>query len=308
MTRVVLLGPQRRPTIDKVVRSLEIDGPIATVNAGWLERERDDSELDGLLGGRSANLALYERWLDVLERDPELRAAELEHRAVRDELQRLYLVQLDAAMETVLALSEVSGVRPRSQAAAQADAEAALRLVDRQHLARVAQVNGDFAAAWRPGERAVVAEHRESVRHILQQTGGLAVTGGNVAVLLHVLQLFNVVAQLPATVVAWSAGAMALTDRVLLFHDWAANQPSPPEFAEDGLRVVPSVVALPHARQRLRLANATRMGVLARRMAPARCLVLEAGMRVDLLPDGSLPAGARVLGEDGRLATLEPAA
>ncbi len=308
MTRIVLLGPQRRPTLDKVVRSLEIEGPIAAVTAGWLERERDDAELDGLLGGRGANLALYERWQDVLERDPELRAAETEHRAVRDELQRLYLVRLDAAMETVLALSDVTGVRPRNQAAVLADAEVALRLVDEQHLARVDRANDDFAAAWTPGERPVVAEHRESVRRILQQTGGLAVTGGNVAVLLHVLKLFDVVAQSPGTVIAWSAGAMALTDRVLLFHDWAANQPSPPEFAEGGLGVVTSVVALPHARQRLRLADGTRMGVLARRVAPARCLVLEAGMRVDLEPDGSLPAGTRVLGEDGRLATLEPVA
>ena len=39
--RVVLLGPQRRPTLDGVVRSLGLAGPdrpgrFATVTAGWL--------------------------------------------------------------------------------------------------------------------------------------------------------------------------------------------------------------------------------------------------------------------------------
>ena len=57
--RVVLLGPQRRPTLDSVVRSLGSGGPWATVTAGWQEREPDDGELASLLGGAgSVNLGL----------------------------------------------------------------------------------------------------------------------------------------------------------------------------------------------------------------------------------------------------------
>src|SRR5580765_8065545 len=55
---VTLLGPQRRPTLDRVVQSLGIDGPIAAVNAGWQDREADDGELLSLLGGRGVNLRL----------------------------------------------------------------------------------------------------------------------------------------------------------------------------------------------------------------------------------------------------------
>jgi hypothetical protein len=74
--RVVLLGPQRfRPTVRDAVRSLDMEGPIATVTAGWEEREPEDAELDDLPDGRSANLTLYRRWLDVCERDAELVAA-----------------------------------------------------------------------------------------------------------------------------------------------------------------------------------------------------------------------------------------
>src|SRR5881397_4002192 len=46
---VTLLGPQRRPTLDRVVQSLGIDGPIVAVNAGWQDREIDDAELLSLL-------------------------------------------------------------------------------------------------------------------------------------------------------------------------------------------------------------------------------------------------------------------
>ena len=84
--RVVLLGPQRRPTVDAAIRALGLagtgfdgagfDGPVATITAGWREREPDDGELSGLLGGRDTNLGLYRRWLDAQERDPGYAAAE----------------------------------------------------------------------------------------------------------------------------------------------------------------------------------------------------------------------------------------
>ena len=54
--RVILLGPQRKPTVDAVARALSLDGPVATITAGWQEREPDDAELSALLGGRTASL------------------------------------------------------------------------------------------------------------------------------------------------------------------------------------------------------------------------------------------------------------
>ena len=59
--RVILLGPQRRPTVDTALRLLgTLDGPAATVTAGWQEREADDGELSRRLGGRDTNLEFYE--------------------------------------------------------------------------------------------------------------------------------------------------------------------------------------------------------------------------------------------------------
>jgi hypothetical protein len=121
-----------------------------------------------------------------------------------------------------------------------------------------------------------------------------------------VLRLFEVEANLPATIVAWSAGAMALTQRLVLFNDYAARGPTHAEVYDAGLGVVRAVVLLPHARRRLRIDEPMRMGVLARRFAPARCVVLDDGVRVDLTEAGDLPPGARVVDDDGRITAVEP--
>jgi hypothetical protein len=302
-----VLGPQRRPTLGQVVRTLEPDAPLATVTAGWQEREPDDGELRRILDRPTANLGLYARWLDVLDRDREFAAAQREHDAVLDELRHAYLVQLDAALAALYAIARDEATRPRVRAAALADAQAVVRLVDDRHLTRVARAREDFDGAWSPGERDVIAGHRDEVREILERVRGLVVAGGHVGVLLSVLRLFTVPSPIPATVIAWSAGAMALTERVLLFHDHPPQGPASAEFYDSGLALVHGLVLLPHARRRLRVDDLVRMSALARRCAPAPCVVLDDGMRLEVGPAGTLPPGARVIGPDGRIGTAEPA-
>ena len=74
-----------------------------------------------------------------------------------------------------------------------------------------------------------------------------------------------------------------------------------------GLSVVRDGVPLPHARARLLLDDTARMAVFARRFAPARCVLLEAGTRIDVSPDGAWPPGVRVLGDDGHMTAREAA-
>ena len=100
---------------------------------------------------------------------------------------------------------------------------------------------------------------------------------------------------------------MALTDRVVLFHDRAPQSPSHAEVYDEGLGLMEGIVLLPHARRRLRIDDNLRMSVLARRFAPAICVVLDDGVRLDVTPDGGLPPEARIVTEDGRVATLETA-
>jgi hypothetical protein len=255
--RIILLGPQRRPTLEGVARSLLAGpgpaGPVAAVTAGWQEREPDDGELVALLasaGGRAVNLALYRRWLDVRDRDPEYRAGELRLAGLLAELQEVYLLRLDYAMQAVYAV---------------------------QRRSAPASASGDAL-----GEAAEAA--------------ALVIAGGHVGVLAEVLHLFNVAAALNgAPVIAWSAGAMALADRIVLFGDRSPRGPGHAEVYGSGLSLLRDVVLLPHARARLLLDDAPRMAVLARRFAPARCVPLEAGTRIDVPADGAWPPGIRTI-------------
>ena len=304
---VVLLGPQRRPSVQHVVRELGLDAPLAAINAGWRERETDDGELRELLGGRTVNLALYSRWLDVHERDREYGHAEREHEAALDELRRLYLTQLEHALRAAYDVASGTEGRPRLRGSALTDAVEVVRLVDRQHVARVRAAEAAFDAAWRPGERPAVTAHREEVRRLLGEAEALAVAGGHVGDLARVLRLFDVEPHLPRGVVAWSAGAMALCERIVLFHDFVAHGVAQTEVLGDGLGLVPGLVALPHARRRLRTNDPVRMSVLARRFAPARCLVLDDAVALRLAADGGLPADARLVREDGAIAQVSAA-
>ena len=82
--------------------------PVATITAGWQEREPEDTELSTLLGGRAVNLSLYRRWLDVQDRDPQCAAAERELAGTLAELQDLYLLRLDYALQAVYAVQRAS--------------------------------------------------------------------------------------------------------------------------------------------------------------------------------------------------------
>ena len=303
---VTLLGPQRRPTLDTVAASLRLEGPIATVTAGWQEREPADAVLSERLGSRDVNLALYRRWLEVQDRDPEFAVAQRQLQGVLDEVQDIYLLRLDHALQAVYAVQRRSG-DDQLRVGELAEAVAAVRDLDAAHLRRISDVRREFNQAWQPHDRPVIAEQCAAVACLLSDAVVLVVAGGHVGVLTDALHLFDVAASLRSPVIAWSAGAMALTDRIVLFHDRAPQGPGHPEVYGSGLSVLRNIVPLPHARARLLLDDAPRMAVFARRFAPARCILLENGTRVDTDSDGTCPPGTRMLAEDGRVTSLESA-
>jgi hypothetical protein len=301
--KVILLGPQRRPTLDAVAASLALDGPVATITAGWQERESADSELSELLDGRDVNLTLYQRWLDVQEHDPEFATAERLTRDVLDDVQEIYLLRLDHALRAVDEISRL-GDNGSYRADELTEAIAAVRELDATHLRRVNGIRGEFYARLQPHRRPLIAEHRAEIERLLGEAVAVVIAGGHVGVLTDTLHLFNVAPFLRSTVIAWSAGAMALTDRILLFHDRAPQGPGRPEVYGAGLSVLRNLVALPHARARLLLDDVPRMALFARRLAPVLPVLLENGARVDTGTDGACPAGTVVLAVDGRVTAL----
>jgi hypothetical protein len=167
----------------------------------------------------------------------------------------------------------------------------------------VADVHADFESRWKPGERPAVAAERSTVEELVREAAAVAIAGGQVAVLLNRLRLFGLPQLLEgATVLAWSAGAMAIADRVVLFHDSPPHGPGHAEVFGAGLGLAPGLLPFPHARRRLRFDDEHRVLLTARRFSPTVCVPLDDGERVDLL-DGEwrFSAGTRRMGHDGSL-------
>lgn len=304
--KVVLLGPQRHdPNLNAAVRTLELQGRLATVTAGWQEREADDAELCDHLGHQCVNLELYRRAGEVFRRDPELDAA---HQARQERLHRmqdLYLIRLNHAADACHTLA-ASDAPDALKSQEMSGAVEALRALDAFHLRRVGEVHSEFVERFRPLEREGVAAQRAELASIFRDVAALAVAGGHVAVLLNRLRLFGIAELLDdRPVIAWSAGAMAVSERVVLFHDDPPHGPGHPEVVENGLGLIPRVVALPHARYRLHLDDPGRVSLMARRFAPAACVPMDGGARLDWNGTGLwAPPGNFLMEESGSIREL----
>jgi hypothetical protein len=95
---------------------------------------------------------------------------------------------------------------------------------------------------------------------------------------------------------------MVLAERVVLFHDHPPQGAGNAEVFEAGLALIRAAVFLPHAASRLATADAARVALLARRLAPATCYTLDDGSRL-LWRRGQLAdaAGSHWLARTGRL-------
>jgi hypothetical protein len=278
---IVLLGAQRfDPTLGDAVRTLACEGPIATVTAGWQEREGDDHDLHEHLGRRTVNLRLHERAEDVFRSDPEFHKA---HRARQDLLrhkQDFYRIRLEHELDAAHVIRTRRA--PPDVLSEELDASLeSIRELDAWHLAQCARVRDEFERTWRPSERRSVLRHRREIEQVMAGCTGLAVAGGHVSTLLNRLLLFGIDQFLDChCIFAWTAGAMALSERVVLFHDDPPQGPGAAEVLDRGLGIIPGVVVLPQPETRLRLDDTERVSVMARRFSPARCLALPARSRL----------------------------
>ena len=303
--RTILLGPQRfQTTATTALRSLGVEGPVATINSGWEEREDQVGELDAALDHRAVHLRLHHRMLDVIDKDPAFSAHALAFRDRHDDLLAAYRLRLHHAIDGVYAVQRRSTSAPTFGGVD--DAIDGVRAVDRWYLTQLRALYDDLAEVAPLDSSGVIGWHRGEIAAVLGRASALIMPGGNVGTLLRTLRLFAIEIPESLPVIAWSAGAMALTERVVLFHDYGPEGARETEVFDAGLGRVKGVVALPHARRRLRLEDKVRCSVLARRFLERHCVLLDDGTALDLEPDGSLPAGARILGIDGSVHEVRP--
>ena len=293
---MTLLGPQRRVTGARTaVAELIPEGPVATINAGWRERESDTAELDAVLGGRMLNLELYRRWQELAETDSGYAAAERRLTGHLEDLRGAYQLRLRHGIAAVRAVSQRVSTEP-VRAVTVADAVRGVRALDAWHVERSAELRHAFYAEVGLGERASVVEHRQAVLRLVGDSAGLVIAGGHVGVLLHLLHIFGLAGMLRPPVIAWSAGAMALASRVVLFGDHAPYGHPDPEVYAEGMGAYAQAVPFPHARRRLRLTDPEHIDLLAARLAPCPAVRLDEGVRLDLVDGQPLPEHATILG------------
>lgn len=279
VSRIILLGPQRqKPTVEAALGALGVEGQVCSVTAGWQEREGEIEELEDHVCCPVTDLMLYHRAEAVFEQDPEFFKA---HRARQDrlrELQRLYRLRLSHALEAARQLQAAESEEAGLLGEARRAALASVRSLDRYHLRQLRRIHAEFRSVWQPSERPAIAAQRAQLAEQLSASGALLIAGGHVGILISRLRLFDLDAlfkDLP--IVAWSAGAMALSEKIVLFHDHPPQGQSDPEILDLGLGRVRNLVPLPHARRRLDLDDGFRIALFAARFAPDLCATLEAG-------------------------------
>lgn len=278
MQDFVALGPQfRAPNLRDALARTGLGGPVASITAGWQEREGELEALEQHLAAPVRDVRLYERAEAVFAQDAELHGA---YRARQNELRRrqdLYRIRLDHAKAAVRELQAAQdGSAPARQALRAAFS--ALRRLDAGHLRDLQTTHARFERQWSPDRHPLLARQRADVEQILATAGVVCIAGGHVAVLLNRLRLFGLARALRTKpVVAWSAGAMAAAERVMLFHDHPPQGAGNAELFEAGLGLVTNAVFLPHARARLALDDRRRMALLARRCAPSTAYTLDDG-------------------------------
>lgn len=278
MKPVVLLGPQHvAPTAGRLLGELRLTGKVALITAGWQERESDDQALIAELGVSAVNLTLHARSEDVFAVDQELATAYKERQQRLRLLQDFYRVRLEHTEEA----GRVISLRQVDEALLQDEKRISLSLIrrlDHDHLERCRAVREAFEARHRPSERDAVARHRRELAALIRGTSALIIAGGHVAVLLNRMRLFGVGELVGRrAVVAWSAGAMVLTEKVVLFHDRPPHGQGIAEVLDAGLGLVSGLVVLPEPRRRLRLDDRDGIGRFAQRFQPAACVAMDSG-------------------------------
>ena len=279
--RVILLGPQGdEPDVGRVVSDVAPDAKVAVVSAGWREWEEEERPVARAFP-ESVNLTLWARAERVWAEDPELAEG---HRAMQRRVRALrlaYNVRLARAMEAWMELLDADGdsavLEPE-----RADALESVRALDRRHAQRLKAFRRTFEEDYDPWNRGQVARERAALADALDGIGVVVVDGGHVPSLLNRLRLFGLSDLLGERIlVACSGGAMAWTERVVLFHDSPPWGPGHAELGEVGLGLIRGVVALPHGSTRLRLDDRARVRRFALRFAPDAAVVLDPGTRLE---------------------------
>ena len=304
-----MLGPQRPETsVRQAMETLTFSGPIVSITAGWRDSEGEIEDLQADIGHPIEDLMIYHRAEEIFAHEHDLRALQRERQDQLLELQRLYRMRLTPAMQAARNLLRDQG-RPDLLRLEQRAAICQVRALDRHHVTRIAAIHHEFDVRRADLDIPTAAAQRDEVLEKVANAGLILIAGGHVAVLLNRMRLFRLSDNLlNKPVIAWSAGAMVLGERIVLFHDDAPQGERDAEVLDAGLGIVHKLIPLPHAKSRLDWSSRTRMALFSRRFAPAACCTLDSGSMIRLESGRIVSAVASsVMTRSGHRKELRPA-
>lgn len=303
---VILLGPQSpESNLRQQIEERGINGPIVVITAGWRDSEGEIDDLREEVGRPVENLMIYHRAEEIFAREPELLELKRERQDKLRELQDLYRIRLAPTMAAATKLMRTHA-EPSLLRVEQHSAIAQVRALDRHHLRRIDSIHNDFDKRRARLQIPHVIAERDVVHQQIEKAGLVLIAGGHVAVLLNRLRLFQLGDLLRSKpIIAWSAGAMALSERIVLFHHNAPQGKRDAEVLDVGLGIVQQMVPLPDAKIRLDLGNRKRMALFSRRFSPATCCTLDSQSQIRI-EHGKITAASRssVIMRSGRTKAL----
>lgn len=225
------------------------------------------------------NLRLYHAFQEIEREAPDLAAAHARKQAALKKAKEGYRV---AIAQTLGTLTRLWPLRDDPAPPWFGHAVAQLQDADALFLAECDRLHQKFAEEGRPDRHPLVRAVKARAVDLLAGCDALLIAGGHVGILRNRIAFFGIDSLLHTRpVIAWSGGAMVLADRILLYHDHTNFGVGTAEMLDRGFGMAPGVVYLPHARQRLSLGNSPSVGILARRLGPARAIALENGAWIE---------------------------
>lgn len=279
MLQRILLGPQRPITnLDSVFKQAAIpEGPIAVISTGWQEAEGDIDDVYQLVQRPLIDLKLYHRAEEIFHKDENFLKTYRVRQDQLKELQRLYHARLRQMMNATRKMYKATGSTDLI-AVAQEHAMHQLRELDKHHLSRIADVYNDYAESLTDEQTNLIEEQKNSINESIKECSTVLITGGNVLIMLNRLQMFDMKDLLASRhIVAWSAGAMVLSDLIVLYHERNPLGRRDPEVVGPGMGILPKRIFLPDANTRLRESDHIRLGIFSQRFAPSECITLNNG-------------------------------
>ena len=305
---ILLLGPQTDfNEIGEALDEVQAEGTIALITTGWQENESEDEALIEKLRRPAINLALHARSERVYAQESGYAKARAARQARLQHLQRFYRMRLEAVDEAAHAIG-VRHVDAELLEEQQSITVAQMRHLDDDHLSRCQKEWAAFDEQWPAERQTSIARERAELAQIIDRCAAVVISGGHLTALLNRLRLFDVLANTGSKpIIAWSAGAMCLSDRIVLFHDSPPFGKNLAQMLDVGLGLVNNVVVMPDPSRRLRTDQSGGIARFTQRMAPAECVGMDKGARLlfkqgqlqsafadRLLPSGEFQRGWRL--------------